>query len=76
MEVRAELHPGVDGVLSRMERVVTADAIILDRCGSWYNLNRAALIESTVPDAWILRLDGLQAESPVNEASPESPPGG
>ena len=61
VEVQVELHPSVDGLLSRMERVVTADAIILDKCGSWYNLNRT-LIESTVPEAWILRLDGLHKE--------------
>ena len=61
VEVQVELHPSVDGLLSRLERVVTADAIILDKCGSWYNLNRT-LIESAVPEAWILRLDGLQKE--------------
>ena len=61
VEVQVELHPSVDGLLSRMERVVTADAIILDKCGSWYNLNRT-LIESAVPKAWILRLDGLHKE--------------
>ena len=51
----------IDGLLSRMERVVTADAIILDQCGCWYDLNRT-LIGSAVPEAWILRLDGLQKE--------------
>lgn len=61
VEVQAELHPSVDGQLSRMENVVTADAIILDKCGSWYNLTRT-LIQSAVPDAWILHLDGLQKE--------------
>ena len=61
LEVQAELHPSVDGLLSRMENVVTADAIILDKCGSWYNLTRA-LIQSAIPDAWILHLDGLQKE--------------
>ncbi len=61
VEVQAELHPSVDGLLSRMERVVTADAIILDKCESWYNLNRT-LIQSAVPDAWIFRLDGLRTE--------------
>ncbi len=61
VKVQVELHPCVDGLLSRMERVVTADAIILDKCGSWYNLNRT-LIESAVPEAWILRLNGLQKE--------------
>ena len=29
-----ELHPSVDGVLSRLEHVVTTDAIILDRATS------------------------------------------
>ena len=61
LEVQAELHPSVDGQLSRMENVVTADAIILDKCGSWYNLTRT-LIQSAIPDAWILHLDGLQKE--------------
>ena len=56
VQVQAELHPSVDGVLSRMERVVTTDAIILDKCGSWYNLNRS-LIEQAVPEAWIFRLN-------------------
>ena len=32
-EIRAELHPCVDGLLSPMEGVVTSDAIILDKCG-------------------------------------------
>ena len=54
--VRVELHPSVDGVLSRMENVVTADAIILDKCDSWYNLNRG-LIEEAIPEAWVFRLE-------------------
>ena len=74
VEVQAELHPSVDGLLSRMERVVTADAIILDKCGSWYNLNRK-LIQSAVPDAWIFRLDGLRTEGfHANHRSYHRPP--
>jgi len=61
VEVQVELHPSVDGVLSRMGNIVTSDAIILDKCESWYNLNRP-LIESAVPDSWIFRLDGLRKE--------------
>ncbi|MCI8810692.1 MAG: DUF434 domain-containing protein [Oscillibacter sp.] len=57
-KVEAALHPSVDGQLARMDRVVTADAIILDKCRSWYNLNRN-LIAKSIPEAWILRLDGL-----------------
>ena len=61
VQVRVELHPSVDGVLSRLENVVTTDAIILDKCGSWYNLNRG-LIEEAVPEAWVFRLGGLSVE--------------
>ena len=56
VQVQVELHPSVDGVLSRLENVVTTDAIILEKCGSWYNLNRE-LIEEAVPEAWVLRLE-------------------
>ena len=62
VHVQVELHPGVDSVLSYMENVVTADAIILDKCGSWYNLNRG-LIERFISDAWIFRLDSLLTSS-------------
>ena len=58
VQVRVELHPSVDGVLSRLENVVTTDAIILDKCGSWYNLNRG-IIKKAVPEAWVLRLEPL-----------------
>jgi len=56
VRVQVKLHPSVDGQLSRMENVVTSDAVILDKCESWYNLNRP-LIESAVPEAWVLRLN-------------------
>ena len=55
IETEADLHPSVDGILSRMEHVVTADAIILDKCQSWYNAN-APLIASRIPTAWLLHL--------------------
>ncbi len=61
VEVQSELHPSVDSVLSLMANVITSDAIILDKCKSWYNLNRP-LLESSIPDAWILQLDGLRKE--------------
>ena len=66
VQVQVELHPSVDGVLSRLENVVTADAIILDKCGSWYNLNRG-LIEEAIPEAWVLRLDGLSIPTELKE---------
>ncbi len=58
VHVQVELHPSVDSELSRMEHVITTDAIILDKCKSWYNLNRG-LIEQAVPNAWIFHLDDL-----------------
>ena len=54
LRVQVELDPNVDRVLSQMAQVVTADAIILDKCQSWYNLNREILARF-VPDAWIFR---------------------
>jgi len=64
VDLQVELHPSVDGQLARMENVVTADAIILDKCHSWYDLNRD-LIREAVPEAWIFRLEGLSYhESP------------
>ena len=53
-----ELHSSVDSILPRMENVVTADAIILDKCGSRYNLN-CGLIEEAVPEAWVFSLDNF-----------------
>lgn len=54
-EVRVELDPQVDRRLYGLPSVVTADAIILDKCESWYNLNRRIIRES-VPEAWVVRL--------------------
>ncbi len=50
------LHERVDAVLSEMGQVVTADAIILDHCKSWYNFN-APLIAAHIPKAWIFETD-------------------
>lgn len=74
VDIQVELHPSVDGMLSRMERVVTSDAIILDKCGSWYNLNRS-IINFTIPNAWILHLNDQQKEeSSCQSQEPSSSP--
>lgn len=57
--VHVELYPDVDRRLYGLPNVVTSDAIILDNCQSWYNLNRA-LIEEEIPGAWVLRLGLVQ----------------
>jgi len=37
-EVQVEIIHNVDSILETMENVVTGDAIILDKCQSWYNM--------------------------------------
>jgi hypothetical protein len=46
LEVQAEVIHNVDTVLSSLDHVITADAIILDKCRSWSNLNRRILEEA------------------------------
>lgn len=55
VKVQVELHPQVDHQLKGCDHVVTSDAIILDQCPSWYNLNRR-IIETAIPEAWVFRL--------------------
>lgn len=43
-EVQTEVINNVDSVLEKLDNVITGDAIILDRCKSWINLN-AKIIE-------------------------------
>ncbi len=44
LEVQTEVIHNVDSVLQKMENVITSDAIILDKCKSWINLN-AGIVE-------------------------------
>ena len=44
-DVEVENINNVDAVLKDLEYVVTSDAIILDKCKSWVNLNRAIVEE-------------------------------
>lgn len=37
-DLQFELIHNVDAVLETLENVITSDAIILDKCGSWFNL--------------------------------------
>lgn len=56
VSVETMLDERVDSVLSGMDDVVTADAIILDNCKSWYNFN-APVIAAQIPEAWIFETD-------------------
>lgn len=53
--VSVELVPDPDPILAKLDWVVTADAMILDRCGRWVNL-ASEVIGSSIPQAWIIDL--------------------
>ena len=48
-EVEVEVINNVDSVLEKLDNVITSDAIILDKCVSWINLN-AKIIEEINAD--------------------------
>lgn len=50
VEIEVETINNVDSVLEAKENVVSSDAIILDNCISWINLNRY-IIEENILDA-------------------------
>lgn len=52
---KVELVRNPDSILSKMERVVTGDSIILDNCTSWFNLS-GIIVRSYIKDAWIVKL--------------------
>jgi hypothetical protein len=39
-----------------MERIVTGDSVILDRCTSWFNLARK-IIDDNIREAWIVSIN-------------------
>ncbi len=45
LEVQVEVINNVDSVLEKLDNVITADAIILDKCISWINLNKRIMEE-------------------------------
>lgn len=44
-EVQVEVINNVDTVLQRLDNVITSDAVILDQCTSWINLNQKIIKE-------------------------------
>lgn len=51
--VQVELVPNADPILSKMERVVSGDSVILDHCTSWFNLSKA-IIDTCISEPWIV----------------------
>ena len=47
VEIQVEIINNVDSVLEKLDHVITGDAIILDRCISWFNLTKP-IIEDTL----------------------------
>lgn len=55
LELQVEVINEVDRVLEQTEHVITSDAIILDRCKSWLNMNED-IIRTLGESAWIINL--------------------
>ncbi|TJX12746.1 DUF434 domain-containing protein [Tissierella creatinini] len=53
IKVDVDLVPNADVILSKMERVVSSDSIILDNCMSWFNLSRY-IVEKYIENPWIV----------------------
>lgn len=58
-EVQVEVIHNVDSVLSKLEHVITSDAIILDKCTSWINLN-AKIIDDMIEQATCIDFISLE----------------
>lgn len=56
-EVHAELVNNADVLLQKLENVITSDAIILNRCQSWFNLT-ASILGERFPKLNIFDLSG------------------
>ncbi len=52
-----ELVPNPDIILCKMERIVTCDSIILDKCISWFNIARK-IINDYINDAKLIDFSG------------------
>lgn len=58
LQIEVENIDNVDSVLKSKENVVTSDAIILDNCISWINLNKY-IIEKNIPNPNFIDFTGL-----------------
>lgn len=55
LNTEVEVINDVDRVLEKLEGVITSDAIIIDKCVSWFNLNKCIVNES-INNPWIFNL--------------------
>lgn len=56
INLAVEVINDVDMVLEKKEGVITSDAIILDKCFSWFNLNKW-ILDNYVQQAWVFELE-------------------
>lgn len=53
-EIQVEIINNVDSILEKLENVITSDAIILDKCKSWINLNKMIIDDGQCIDFTIV----------------------
>jgi hypothetical protein len=56
--VKVELVNNADVILEKLENVITGDAIILNKCDSWFNL-AAEIIDERLPNLECIDLSGI-----------------
>lgn len=70
-QLEVEVINNVDAVLEKLDSVITSDAIILDKCASWFNLNARIIEEINVDYPYIdfgaLRMTGESFCLPAKE---------
>ncbi len=62
LSVEVEVIYDVDRVLEKKDGVISSDAIILDKCISWFNLNDW-IIDRYVQQAWVFEMDASLFEN-------------
>ena len=62
LSVEVEIIYDVDKVLEKKDGVISSDAIILDKCISWFNLNDW-MIDRYVQQAWVFEMDASLFEN-------------
>lgn len=55
VRVAVEVIDNVDSLLEKSKAVVSSDAIILDKCISWFNLNHR-IISQSIPNPWLFKI--------------------
>lgn len=55
VKINIEVINNVDSVLEKLPFVISSDAIILNKCQSWINMNKD-IIDNDIKDAWRIKL--------------------